>query len=151
MKIYLKPSKINWKKIESINGKEKEQLNFYLAVWLSAKNVTIVIVVMEHLPQNNMVIIYVVGGKSYCHRSRICDNKAVRSDLLENLIWREIKNLLNNNCNLEKEYQRRLDELTKEPDELERNKLNTEEKKLQNSIWGSKRKPQIFPKLPSII
>lgn len=54
--------------------------------------------------------------------------------MLENLIWEEIKNLLNNNYNLKKEYQRRLDELTKEPDELERNKLNTEEQKLQNSV-----------------
>jgi hypothetical protein len=62
MRIYLKPSNINWKKIENINGKGREWLNFYLVVWLSAKNVTIV--VMEHPPQNiNMVIIYVLEEK----------------------------------------------------------------------------------------
>ena len=75
-----------------------------------------------------------VGGKNYCYRVRVCDNKPVRSDLLEKIVWDEVKVLLNNPCNLEKEYQRRLNELTKIPDELERNKLNSEMKKIQDSV-----------------
>jgi len=75
-----------------------------------------------------------VGGKKYCYRDRFCDNSPVRSDYLEQLVWEEIKILLKDPEFLEKEYQRRLQELEKTPKHLERDRLMAREKKLQKMI-----------------
>ena len=75
-----------------------------------------------------------VGGKGYCYRARFCNNKSIRSDLLEDLIWRQVIFLLTNSCNLEKECERRLAELDQKPNEIEHNRLVLENKKIQNSI-----------------
>ena len=44
---------------------------------------------------------------------RICDNKQVRTDELDNLVWVQVSALLRHPERLSKEYQRRLDELEK--------------------------------------
>lgn len=67
---------------------------------------------------------YRFGGK------RICQNKQVRTDLVDDVVWRQVSELLHDPRRLEKEFNRRLKKNQKEdPDRLE-----AERKKLQNKI-----------------
>jgi site-specific DNA recombinase len=67
---------------------------------------------------------YRFGGK------RICENKQVRTDLVDDVVWRQVSELLHDPQRLEKEFNRRLKKNQKEdPDRLE-----AERKKLQNKI-----------------
>ena len=67
-------------------------------------------------------------------RDRKCDNTSIRSEILEKAVWEEIKILLNNPFYLEKEYQRRIDELESKTDKHERSKLTAEKITLEKSI-----------------
>jgi len=78
---------------------------------------------------------YVCGGtRVYANRDRMCDNKSIRSDLLEKLVWEEVKNLLENPFYLEKEYHRRIKELETSSNKQDHNKLKAGELKLKKSI-----------------
>jgi Site-specific recombinases, DNA invertase Pin homologs len=45
----------------------------------------------------------------------VCDNKQVRTDLLEKIVWSEVKNILQDPKNLESEYRHRLENLEMAP------------------------------------
>jgi site-specific DNA recombinase len=67
---------------------------------------------------------YRFGGK------RICENKQVRTDLVDDLVWRQVAELLHDPRRLEKEYNRRLTKGPKEAPE----RLEADRKTLQNKI-----------------
>ncbi len=67
---------------------------------------------------------YRFGGK------RICENKQVRTDLVDDMVWRQVAELLHDPRRLEKEYNRRL---TKGPKQ-EPERLEADRKTLQNKI-----------------
>ncbi len=67
---------------------------------------------------------YRFGGK------RICENKQVRTDLVDDLVWRQVAELLHDPRRLEKEYNRRLTKGPKEAPE----RLEADRKILQNRI-----------------
>lgn len=75
-----------------------------------------------------------VGTRTYANRVRMCDSTVVHAHILEELVWKEVEYLLNDPSCLEKEYQRRIDELTEDPRGQERNKLNFEKSKMEKSI-----------------
>jgi site-specific DNA recombinase len=78
---------------------------------------------------------YTCGGtKGYANRERKCNSRSLHANTLEQVVWDEVKNLLNNPYLLEKEYQRRIDELEKKSDKNVGNKLNSEKLKIENSI-----------------
>jgi site-specific DNA recombinase len=67
---------------------------------------------------------YRFGGK------RICENKQVRTDLVDDLVWKQVAELLHDPRRLEKEYNRRLTKGPKEAPE----RLEADRKILQNKI-----------------
>lgn len=72
-----------------------------------------------------------VGSDAYRFGgTKICQNKQVRTDLLENAVWAEVMRLLNDPKCLEKEYKRRLSS-TKHSDS---SRLQSEQTKLRNTI-----------------
>jgi len=72
-----------------------------------------------------------VGSDAYRFGgSRICQNKQVRTDLLEDAVWAEVMRLLNNPKSLEKEYKRRLSSTRK----ADSSQIQSEQTKLRNSI-----------------
>jgi len=78
---------------------------------------------------------YVCGGRSKIPgRGHACDNKSIRQEILEEVVWKEIKVLLNNPFYLEKEYQRRIKELKTKTNNDEQSKLKIEKLKLEKSI-----------------
>jgi site-specific DNA recombinase len=74
------------------------------------------------------------GTRVYTNRDRMCDNKSIHADMLENLVWKEVKILLENPYYLEKEFIRRLKELENDSGKDKYNKLNSEKLKLEKSI-----------------
>lgn len=74
------------------------------------------------------------GTRVYSNRDRKCDNSSVHANMLEMLIWKEVKDLLNNPFYLEKEYERRIKEIEKTSDGEVRNKLTLEKQKLEKNI-----------------
>jgi site-specific DNA recombinase len=78
---------------------------------------------------------YSCGGTViYANRDRMCDNKSLYANILEDIVWEEIKLLLKYPANLEKEYHRRMSELEKNTNIRERNKLILGKTKLEKSI-----------------
>ena len=72
-----------------------------------------------------------VGSDAYRFGgTRICQNKQVRTDLLEDAVWAEVMRLLNDPKCLEKEYKRRLSS-AKNSDSSQ---LQSEQTKLRNAI-----------------
>ncbi len=67
---------------------------------------------------------YRFGGK------RICDNKQIRTDLVDDLVWRQVSELLHDPQRLEREFNRRLKKGQKQDPEH----LDAERKKLQSKI-----------------
>lgn len=67
---------------------------------------------------------YRFGGK------RICQNKQIRTDLVDDLVWEKVTELLHDPSRLEKEFDRRLKRSKKEEPE----RLEAERKTLQNKI-----------------
>ncbi len=67
---------------------------------------------------------YRFGGK------RICQNKQIRTDLVDDLVWQKVTELLHDPSRLEKEFNRRLKRNKKEEPE----RLEAERKNLQNKI-----------------
>ena len=74
------------------------------------------------------------GARVYANRDKICNNKSIHANMLDILVWEEVKHLLNNPFYLEKEYQRRKKELEKDYNKTELNKLNTEKLTLEKRI-----------------
>jgi site-specific DNA recombinase len=74
------------------------------------------------------------GARVYTNRDRICDNKSIHADILEEIIWKEVKLLLNNPYYVEKEYGRRIKELEKNSNKDEHEKLKSEKLKLEKHI-----------------
>lgn len=74
------------------------------------------------------------GTRTYANRERKCNAQSISADTLEKIVWEEVKNLLNNPCYLEKEYNRRLKELEVKPDKSKCDKLNNEKFRIENSI-----------------
>ena len=74
------------------------------------------------------------GTRVYTNRDRMCDTQSVHANMLEKLVWEEVKNLLKNPHYLEKEYRRRIKELENNSNKNECNKLNADKIKLENSI-----------------
>jgi len=74
------------------------------------------------------------GTRVYTNRDRMCNTQSVHADMLEKLVWKEVKNLLKNPYYLEKEYRRRIKELENNSTKNETNKLNFEKIKLENCI-----------------
>lgn len=67
---------------------------------------------------------YRFGGK------RICENKQIRTDLVDDVVWQKVTELLHDPSRLEKEHNRRLKRNQKEEPE----RLEKERKNLQNKI-----------------
>jgi len=67
---------------------------------------------------------YRFGGK------RICDNKQIRTDLVDDLVWRQASELLHDPQRLEREFNRRLKKGQRQDPE----RLEAERKNLQNKI-----------------
>lgn len=67
---------------------------------------------------------YRFGGK------RICDNKQIRTDLVDDLVWRQVSELLHDPQRLEREFNRRLKKGQKQDPE----RLEAERKNLQRKI-----------------
>jgi len=67
---------------------------------------------------------YRFGGK------RICENKQIRTDLVDDVVWRQVSELLHDPHRLDREYSRRLCKNKKS----EPKKLESERKSLQNKI-----------------
>ena len=66
---------------------------------------------------------YRFGGK------RICDNRQVRTDLVDDVVWHQVAELLHDPRRLEKEYKRRLTKTPKEePERLEAERKNLNSK-----------------------
>jgi site-specific DNA recombinase len=74
------------------------------------------------------------GTRVYTNRDRRCDTPSVHANILENIVWEEVKNLLKNPHYLEKEYRRRIKELENNSNKNECDKLNAEKIKLENCI-----------------
>jgi site-specific DNA recombinase len=72
-----------------------------------------------------------IGTDSYRFGgTRICENKQIRTDLVDDVVWRQVSELLHDPRPLEREYNRRLHKNKKgEPENLE-----SERKSLQNKI-----------------
>ncbi len=68
---------------------------------------------------------------------RICDNKQLRTRVLDELVWEQVVDIIRNPVRLEKEYRRRLDVLEKN----ERDKYDTDalEKQMRNLEKGKSR------------
>ena len=62
--------------------------------------------------------------------NRVCSNKQVRSDMLDDVVWTQVLELLQEPDQLQKEYDRRLKKKSKD----DPNKLNAERKSIQNKI-----------------
>jgi site-specific DNA recombinase len=65
---------------------------------------------------------------------RVCDNKQVRTDLLEIAVWHEVQGLLENPQRLEEEYRRRLEKPGKTMKEGEGARLRTQIGKLRQGV-----------------
>jgi len=74
------------------------------------------------------------GTRVYANRDRMCDNPSIYADALEKLVWNEIKNLLKNPHQLEKEYSRQISSLEKNSTQNEQDKLNAEKLRFEKSI-----------------
>lgn len=61
---------------------------------------------------------------------KICDNKPIRTEVLETAVWEEVQSLLKNPQRLSEEYQRRINELKKSPLDDTIESLNKQEKRL---------------------
>lgn len=65
---------------------------------------------------------------------RICDNKQVRTDLLEEAVWEDVRSLLSEPERIEREYQRRLDNKSKSRRSQTSSSLATVIKRVQRAI-----------------
>jgi site-specific DNA recombinase len=65
---------------------------------------------------------------------RICDNKQVRTDLLETAVWEDVRSLLSEPERIEREYQRRLDNKSKSRRSQTSSSLATVIKRVQRAI-----------------
>jgi len=74
------------------------------------------------------------GARVYANRERKCNTQSIHADMLEKVVWEEVKKLLNDPYFLEKEYTRRVDELENKSSKNECEKLNTEKQKIGNCI-----------------
>lgn len=74
------------------------------------------------------------GTRVYTNRDRMCDIQSVHANMLENMVWEEVKNLLKNPHYLEKEYHRRIKELEHNSTKSEYNQLNSDKHNLENCI-----------------
>ncbi|MGL9759563.1 MAG: hypothetical protein ACR5LA_12925 [Wolbachia sp.] len=66
--------------------------------------------------------------------NKICDNKSIRSDVLETAVWEEVKHLLKNPNRILEEYKRRLSELKKSSLDQKSDLLEKQENKLKRGI-----------------
>ena len=66
--------------------------------------------------------------------NRICDNKQIRTDVLEIVVWEEVMALLNDPNRILAEYQRRISELGKGPEDQTADALGKQEDKLKRGI-----------------
>ncbi len=65
---------------------------------------------------------------------RQCSNKQLRTDFLEEAVWREVSQLLANPKRLAEEYRRRLDSLRNKPHDQSTGLLSAQQAKLRRSI-----------------
>lgn len=65
---------------------------------------------------------------------RVCENKQVRTDLLETAVWHEVQGLLENPQRIEEEYRRRLEKPGKTMKEGEGARLRTQIGKLRQGV-----------------
>lgn len=70
---------------------------------------------------------------------RICDNKQVRTERLDDIVWRQVVDLLNHPERLEKEYERHLDLLEQDKKANENNDTMELEKQKNNLEKGKSR------------
>jgi site-specific DNA recombinase len=65
---------------------------------------------------------------------RVCDNGSVRAELLDKAVWEEVRVLLVQPERLREEYQRRLEELSKDPRQAERAAVDAQMRKVRHGI-----------------
>jgi site-specific DNA recombinase len=76
-----------------------------------------------------------IGTDSYRFGgNKICNNKQVRTDILEIAVWEEVKYLLKNPNRILEEYQRRTSKLEKSPLDQTKDSLEKQENKLKRGI-----------------
>lgn len=89
---------------------------------------------------------------------KICDNRSIRTEVLEIAVWEEVQGLLKDPKRLSEEYQRRIDELKKSPLDDTLETLNKQEKRLNLSasrlidsyVTGSINKEEFEPRIKMI-
>lgn len=79
---------------------------------------------------------YRCGGTHTYHfdGSRSCDNKSIRTDVLDTAVWEEVKFLLNDPNRLINEYRRRMEELEKSPKDQTIEFLEKQQNKIKSGI-----------------
>ncbi|MBX9703494.1 MAG: recombinase family protein [Silvanigrellaceae bacterium] len=66
--------------------------------------------------------------------NKICNNKQIRTDVLEIFVWEEVKFLLKNPVRILDEYERRINELERSPLDHTKDSLEKQENKLNRGI-----------------
>ena len=66
--------------------------------------------------------------------NKLCDNKQIRTDILETAVWEEVKYLLRDPNRILSEYQKRITDLEKTPLDPARNSLEKQSQKLKQGI-----------------
>ncbi len=87
-------------------------------------------------PKQSQHNYYRCTGTQHYHSdgNRVCDNKSIRTDVLDTVVWEEVKILLNDPNRLIHEYRRRMEELEKSPQDQTIEFLEKQQNKLKNSI-----------------